>query len=291
MSDFTAMGGGHSTEPEPEPVLLPVPWRTLPENNLDNLEFVKSYKPHNKEGTQLRILLHGPNHAGKSSFINSVESVLQGRVTDRAATDAISGMSFTKNYKTHKIQKDPEQYYSFVFNDVMGLEDNTDCGVCEEDLNLALRGHVKEYYKFNPHSHLTENDQEYNSSPTLADKVHILVSVVSADSLTLLKKDVVRKMRNIRLAASEMGIPQLAIITKVDEACPEAAKNMNNIYKSKLLKEKVDKLHNLLGLSRNRIFLVKNYNSELETNDAIDAPILLALKQMLHSGEDFLNNL
>lgn len=50
-------------------------------------------------------------------------------------------------YKTHKIQKDPERYYSFVFNDVMGLEDNTDCGVCEEDLNLALRGHVKEYYK------------------------------------------------------------------------------------------------------------------------------------------------
>uniref|UniRef100_A0A8D3AZJ1 Interferon-induced protein 44-like n=1 Tax=Scophthalmus maximus TaxID=52904 RepID=A0A8D3AZJ1_SCOMX len=281
VSHFTAMGGA----------FLSKPWKELPKTNLDNLKFVKSYKPRNKEVKQLRCLLYGPVGAGKSSFINSVDSVLQGRVTDRATTDAISGRSFTENYKTYKIEKDPESYYSFIFNDIMGLEERINSGVCEEDLEMALRGHVNDDYKFNPESKLMESDREFNSSPTLKDKVHVLVCVVPASSVSLISEDTVKKMRKVRLAASKMGIPQLAIITKVDEACPEAAKNMNNIYKSKLLKEKVDKLHNLLGLSRNRIFLVKNYNSELETNDAIDAPILLALKQMLHSGEDFLNNL
>lgn len=60
------------------------------------LESVKSYKPQNKQVTHLRILLHGPVGAGKSSFINSVDSVFKDRVTGRVPTDAISGSSFTE---------------------------------------------------------------------------------------------------------------------------------------------------------------------------------------------------
>ena len=64
--------------------------------NDEDLKFVKSYKPKNKNITQLRILLHGPAGAGKSSFINSVDSVLQKRIAGRALADAISVKSFTK---------------------------------------------------------------------------------------------------------------------------------------------------------------------------------------------------
>lgn len=101
---------------------------------------------------------------------------------------------------------------------------------------------------------------------------------------------------------------------------------MNNIYKSDYLKEQVNfinfectfsvtfskygteiflqllnhwnlfntqvyKFSQLLGLPVNSIFLVKNYSSEINTNDATDAHILCALKQMIVFGEDYLSHL
>ncbi|XP_037647573.1 interferon-induced protein 44-like isoform X1 [Sebastes umbrosus] len=267
------------------------PWRAMPKDNQEDLDFVKSYQPQNKEVKRFRILLYGPVGAGKSSFINSVESVLRGRAARRALTDATSGSSFTKQYKTYKIHKDPESFYSFIFNDIMGFEQGMDSGVPVEDVKLALRGHVKEGYTFIPESQLKETDPDYNSSPTLEDRVHVLVSVIPASTVTLISDKVVKKMRDVREAASEMGIPQLAILTKVDEACPEVKENVGTIYRSKYLKEQVDKFSVLLGLPLNCIFLVKNYESEINTNASTDAPILCALRQMINSGEDFLNNL
>uniref|UniRef100_A0A3Q3EGB3 G domain-containing protein n=1 Tax=Labrus bergylta TaxID=56723 RepID=A0A3Q3EGB3_9LABR len=238
----------------------------------DNLNFMKSYQPRNKEVKHLRILLHGPVGAGKSSFINSVDSALRGIVTSRAETDATSGE------KLHP--KDHQSFYSFVFNDIMGLENNADNGVHVEDIKLALRGHVKDGYKFNPYGPLTKNDQGYNSNPSLDDKVHVLVCVVPVSSVSRLDDKVVQKLREVRLAASDLGIPQLAILTKVDQACPEVRSNIHNLHKSKKLKGQVEQFSAMLGIPIKSIFLVKNYESEISTSDDISRLILTTLRQM-----------
>ncbi|TNN57639.1 Interferon-induced protein 44 [Liparis tanakae] len=201
-----------------------------------DLQLVKEYQPQNKEVKQLRVLLHGPVRTGKSSFINSVESVLQGRITGQAFTDASQG-SFTRKHTTYKIYKQPGVIYPFVFTDTMGLEERTNEGVCVEDIKLAMKGHIKEGYNFDPHSVISEDDPNYNKEPTLEDKVHVLVCVIDASRVDILSDNHFRQMREVRLAASDMGIPQVAILTKIDDACPEVKKNLRDAFKSKFLKE------------------------------------------------------
>ena len=114
-----------------------------------------------------------------------------------------------------------------------------------------------------------EGDEGYNSDPTLGDKAHVLVSVVPVDTVALLSDEMVKKMKEVRMEARELGecttmfslllyeskyqetisntdqvststgIPQLAILTRVDKACPEVQKDISNIHKSKYLMEKV----------------------------------------------------
>ncbi|KAL3053912.1 hypothetical protein OYC64_006272 [Pagothenia borchgrevinki] len=275
-------------------------WRSVPwGNNERELQIVKEYQPFKKD-VQLRIMLYGPVGAGKSSFINSVESVLRGTITHRAGVDGIVGKSFTQNYTTYKIEKGgPGTHYPFVFNDIMGLEKDASKGVCVEDIKLAMMGHVKDGYEFKPASALSANKQHYNKNPSLNDRVHVLVCVIPGntaglqdDNATLqLPTEDVKKLRVVRLAARDMGIPEIAILTKIDEACPKVGKNIRNVYTSKHLKKKIKEVSGVLGFPPSCIFPVKNYDSELNTSDDTDTLILSALRRMIESGEDFVNDL
>ncbi|XP_008296199.1 interferon-induced protein 44-like, partial [Stegastes partitus] len=102
---------------------------------------------------------------------------------------------------------------------------------------------------------------------------------------------VLEKMREIREAASDLGIPQLVVVTKLDEACPETEKNLQNIYKSKHVKKKMTDLSSELGIPLNCILPVKNYSKEIRRDPDVDTLILNALKLILDFGSDYIEKL
>ncbi|XP_075315890.1 interferon-induced protein 44-like [Odontesthes bonariensis] len=160
-------------------------------------------------------------------------------------------------------------------------------GVLVQDIKLALKGHVQDGYNFNPVSPLSEGDRHYNKNPTPNDRVQVLVCVVPADTLSIMSNEVVQKFRNIREEASNLKIPQLAILTKTDIEFPEV-KDLKDVYRSRYMKEKMQKFSVDVGIPMNCIFPVRNYSQEINMNNDINSLILDAMKDILQCADDFL---
>ncbi|XP_053184211.1 interferon-induced protein 44-like [Scomber japonicus] len=280
----------HGSE-QPSSPTLSEPWRHISWGDKESdLQYVQNYTPINKRVKHLRVLLYGPVGAGKSSFINSVSSTVRGRLTQPAApSSTTSDQSFTTTYQTHDIRRGTsDSFYQLVFNDIMGLEEGMERGVRAEDVKLAMMGRVEDGYKFNPRSPLSTDDPKYKPSPSPDDQVHVVVCILSANAVEV---KVLEKMKVIREAARDLGIPQMAIITHIDEACEDTEKDLRNVYKSKHLKNKMKDFSAVVGIPMNYIFPVKNYSEENDIVDDVDSLILSALRRIIDFGDDFIGNM
>ncbi|XP_026003008.1 interferon-induced protein 44-like [Astatotilapia calliptera] len=270
------------------------PWRTIvweSEKRAGLIESIKSYKPTVSSVTQARVLLIGPVGAGKSSFFNSVNSVFRGHVTSQAISGS-SSTSLTTQFRSYSVKAGREgKPLPIILCDTMGLEESKGAGLDIDDLNSILKGHLPDCYQFNPSAPLHPEAHGYHKSPRLKDKIHCVVYVIDSCKISIMPTGLEEKLDAIRRKVNLMGIPQLVLLTKVDEACPLVKEDVRNIYKSGYIKEMMQEVSSRLGVPLSCIIPVKNYSEELEVDTDCDILLLSAIIQMLRFVDNYFDEL
>ncbi|XP_006808417.1 interferon-induced protein 44-like [Neolamprologus brichardi] len=269
-------------------------WRTViweSEKRKELIEYIKSYKPTVSSVTQPRVLLIGPVGAGKSSFFNSVSSVFRGHVTSQAISGS-SSTSLTTQFRSYSVKDGREgKPLPIILCDTMGLEETKGAGLDIDDLSSILNGHLPERYQFNPSAPLHPEAHGYRTSPGLKDKIHCVAYVIDASKVSIMSTGLEEKLDAIRRKVNLMGIPQLVLLTKVDEACPLVKEDVRNVYKSGYIKDVVQEVGSRLGVPLSCVVPVKNYSEELELDMNCDILLLSAVLQMFRFVDDYFDEL
>ncbi|XP_029004118.1 interferon-induced protein 44-like [Betta splendens] len=268
------------------------PWRpVIWEKRTEMIENISVYGPIDKSVSQVRVLLIGPVGGGKSSFFNSVNSVFRGHVSCQAMA-GFSSTSLTTQFRTYSLKAGRDgNYLPIVLCDTMGLEESTDAGLHVDDVISILKGHVPDNYQFNPSAPLHSEASSYRKSPALKDRIHCVAYVIDATKISLMPKKLEEKLESIHRKVNLMAIPQLVLMTKVDEVCPFVAQDIRNIYKSGYIKQVMQETSARLGVPLSCVVPVKNYSEDLELNPDCDILLLSAVMQMLRFADSYFDEL
>ncbi|XP_066548360.1 interferon-induced protein 44-like [Amia ocellicauda] len=248
---------------------------------------IRNLKPPGEEWSEFRILMLGQISAGKSSFLNTVGSIFQDRLSSRAVVREGSN-SVTKKFTAYNLRdKKTGSYLPFTLCDVMGMEEVDEQGIHPEDIISAAKGLMKDGYEFNPVSPLKPDP---SNRPPVTDQAHCIIYIVAADQLSLLKPNIMDKVKRVRNKLSDLGLPQVVLLTKVDTACPLVKEDLCKVYTSIYMKQQIEKCSQTVGIPVSHILPVKNYHEETSLNDDLDVLILSALLQTLHFANDHFEN-
>ncbi|XP_052395582.1 interferon-induced protein 44-like [Carassius gibelio] len=269
------------------------PWRNILWTSIQRdelMQMMRDYKPLVNSLNRVRILMIGPVGAGKSSFFNSINSIFTGHVTNKAMSGS-AGTSLTTQFRTYPVKDGREgKPLPFVLCDTMGLEEQTGAGLDIEDISSILQGRVQDRYKFNPTEPFQPDEQKASRPASLQEKIHCVVYVIDATKISLMSDKFEEKLAVIHREISSLDIPQMVLMTKVDEACPLVEKDLYKIYLSPYIKSKVQEVSSRLGVPVSCVLPVKNYSQELELELNCDVLLLTALKQMLRLADDYLDD-
>ncbi|XP_025998040.1 interferon-induced protein 44 isoform X3 [Astatotilapia calliptera] len=288
-------GSSETREPRPQftflggQLKLESPWRNMDwteERKTSLMETITSYRRSCEEVPQARVLLLGPVSSGKSSFISSVQSVFNGRVTNRAMVGSFSS-GFTKKLQSFNIRgKKGEDHTGLVLCDTMGMSEDGMTGLTLHDILSVVKGHVPEGHKFSPDQPVSASETVgYVKRPSLKDKVHCVAFVVDASKITTYPKGLSTTFKQLRKHISDLGVHQVALLTHVDQVCLQTAKDVTGVYESRTIQDVMGKAAALLGMSTSYIVPVKNYSSELDLDVNTDVLLLSAVDHILQYAD------
>uniref|UniRef100_A0A8C1Q133 TLDc domain-containing protein n=1 Tax=Cyprinus carpio TaxID=7962 RepID=A0A8C1Q133_CYPCA len=236
----------YKVEDDPHVSAEEKPWRKVlwtANRRAELMEIIRNHKPLMTSVSPVRILMIGPVGAGKSSFFNSINSIFTGHVTNKAMSGS-AGTSLTVQFRTYPVNDGREgKPLPFVLCDTMGLEEQSGAGLDIEDISSILQGHVPDRYKFNPTTPFQPDEQKSSRPAALQEKIHCVVYVIDATKISLMSDKLQEKLASIRRKVNSLDIPQMVLMTKVDEACPLVEKDLQSLYVSSYITSKVRRGH------------------------------------------------
>ncbi|XP_048020868.1 interferon-induced protein 44-like [Megalobrama amblycephala] len=284
----------YKVEENPQVSVEEKPWRNVlwtAKRRDELMGLIRNHKPLMTSVSRVRILMIGPVGAGKSSFFNSINSIFTGHVTSKAMSGS-AGTSLTVQFRTYPVNDGREgKPLPFVLCDTMGLEEQSGAGLDIEDINSILQGHVPDRYKFNPMAPFQPDEQKVSRPASLQEKIHCVVYVIDATKISLMSDKLEEKLAAIRRKVNSLGIAQIVLMTKVDEACPLVEEHLQSLYVSSYIKTKVQEVSSRLGVPVSCVLPVKNYSQELELELNCDVLLLTALQQMLRFADDYFDDI
>ncbi|XP_039591119.1 interferon-induced protein 44-like [Polypterus senegalus] len=278
---------------EPTGDILEKPWRTVQwglEKKPQMMDFIRSYKPPINSVTQARILLIGPIGAGKSSFFNSINSTFRGHVTSQAIAGS-SVSSLTKKFRTYSIKSGREgKMLPIILCDTMGLEETNNSGMDLEDICSIVNGNIPDRYQFNPSAPIQPDTPGYIKAVQLKDKIHCAAFVIDACKVKLMSARMEEKLQAVRSKLNLLSVPQLVLLTKVDEACPVVAEDITNVYRSRFIQQKIHEVAARIGIPISCVVPVRNYSVDVDLDDNTDVLLLNTVVQMLRFADNFFDD-
>ncbi|XP_036416299.1 interferon-induced protein 44-like isoform X3 [Colossoma macropomum] len=272
---------------------LPSPWREVSwtDGTRQSLRqsFV-SYKLMLETLPRVRALLLGPVGSGKSSLVNSIRSTMYRRIVHLPNVGMATG-NFTKKLKSYDIRAEKGGSPSALsLCDVLAIGDEDFTGLSLSDTLAVIKGHVPEGYQFQSDFPINDKVSGYRAAPTLKDQIHCVLFVLDASKVTSYSSSLRTSLRKLHTTVSNLGIPQLILLTHVDLVCYAVKENMMSVYSSRDVQEKMQKAADLVGLPLSYVLPVKNYISQLSVDLNTDILLLSVVNSILQAVDDTLED-
>lgn len=264
----------HTTK---KPWREPSKWDSTLEQKL--LEEIKQTKP----DVNLNLIVIGPVGSGKSSFINAVLSVAEGRKVSKAQA-GYSASSYTLRYTAHT-QK--TLLKNFIFRDTSGIELVVQSGLHVDDFIYLVKGNIQNLYEFNPAQPISPKDDKFRANPEPTDVTHCVIFVISAvDVYNEMPEAYIKKIKKLQTKLQAERVPRVLILTMADRLCEMVHKDVCNMFWSRKVQTAVKRASDIFQIEQASIHPVVNYETSYTLTPEQNVPLLLALKQNIQFAHD-----
>ncbi|CAM5171934.1 unnamed protein product [Natator depressus] len=175
-------------------------------------------------------------------------------------------ITWTTDYRTYPVKDGRDgKPLPIILCDTMGIEENSGAGLEIDEVSDIIKGHVPDRYQiriwlsiwkneyetenqeilnfnpdlitpfmsFNPAATLHPDSPGYIKTPSLKDQIHCVAFVIDGCKTEILPEKLEEKLKQLRRKVNHLWIPQLVLLTKVDEICPTLEEDVQCVYKSK----------------------------------------------------------